>query len=303
MVMQRAGFADVLDPIFRKVTLATFDAWKPVSIYDKVLNINSSTRQSEKDSYVAPFGAMETKVDLANITYRDFVQGYDKTYTHSTFALGGIVSMEMYEDDQFGIMKKIPASLSRSAIHNIEQNAANLFNNAFNAAYAQCGDGKELCATDHPNPTGAAVLRNELSTAADLSVTSLKQMLIDFANQVDYNGFPLNAKPSILLIPNDLKYTALEILKSVGLANTADNNMNSISDANLQLVTWSYITRSTSFWLLAPKGQHELNFFWRKKPTLRNFDDPDSLNMKTNIHQRFSVGASSPFGIFGSPGK
>ena len=39
------------------------------------------------------------------------------------------------------------------------------------------GDGKELCATDHPIVAGT--FRNELSTAADLNET--EQSLIDIA--------------------------------------------------------------------------------------------------------------------------
>ena len=61
--------------------------------------------------------------------------------------------------------------------------AANVLNNAFSSSYVG-GDGKELCATDHPT-VGAGDLRNELATAADLNETSLEQALIDIADFKD----------------------------------------------------------------------------------------------------------------------
>ena len=54
------------------------------------------------------------------------------------------------------------------------------------------GDGKELCATDHPIIAGT--FRNELSTAADLNETSLEQSLIDIAALTDERGLKIAAR-------------------------------------------------------------------------------------------------------------
>ena len=54
------------------------------------------------------------------------------------------------------------------------------------------GDGKELCATDHP--TLAGTFSNELSTPAELNETSLEQSLIDIAALTDERGLKIAAQ-------------------------------------------------------------------------------------------------------------
>ena len=74
-----------------------------------------------------------------------------------------------------------------------------MLNNAFSTENG--GDGKALCATDHPIVAGTD--QNELSTAADLNETSLEQSLIDIAAMVDERGLKIAAKGTklIILIP------------------------------------------------------------------------------------------------------
>ena len=67
--------------------------------------------------------------------------------------------------------------------HTKQVKAAATLNNAFNSSFTG-GDGKELCATDHPLG-GGGTFRNEPSTAADLNETSLENALIDISNFVD----------------------------------------------------------------------------------------------------------------------
>ena len=69
--------------------------------------------------------------------------------------------------------------------------AANVLNNAFSSSYVG-GDGKELCATDHPTVANVD-LSNELSVSADLNETSLEQALIDIANFRDERNLKINA--------------------------------------------------------------------------------------------------------------
>ena len=57
--------------------------------------------------------------------------------------------------------------------------AASVLNNAFDSGFT-FGDGKELCATDHPT-SGGGNFSNELATSADLNETSLEQSLIDIS--------------------------------------------------------------------------------------------------------------------------
>ena len=60
--------------------------------------------------------------------------------------------------------------------HTKQVKAAAVLNNAFDSTVTG-GDGKELCATDHPLTNGST-FANEPSTAADLNETSLEDALI-----------------------------------------------------------------------------------------------------------------------------
>ena len=301
MTMIRSGFADVLDPVFRKIYDMELKLWKPV--HTEIFNVEKTDRKEVKDSFVTPLGALEVKTEGEAITYRDMTQGYDYTYTMITFAGGAIVTLEMYQDDQHRIMKKIPALLTRSRNYTKELEGANILNYGFtdSAAY-RFGDSKPLFSASHPNPTGGSVISNLLSTASDLSATSLKQMLIDWDNQVDYNGFPINIPVKYLWHPNDLRFDVIELLKSQQLAGGALNNINSISDAGLTPLRWSYLTDADAWGLLSDKANHGLNLFDRMAPTMRNFDDPDSWNMKTSIVERYDFGVSHFWGVMGTPG-
>ena len=87
--------------------------------------------------------------------------------------------------------------------------AAAILNNAFNASFAG-GDGKELCATDHPTLSGDQ--KNELSTAADLNETSLEQMLIDIADMKDERGLKIALQGMKMIIPVQLQFVAERLL-------------------------------------------------------------------------------------------
>ena len=57
------------------------------------------------------------KDEGAGIVYDDPVSGPTKRYTHLTYGMGFRVTREMWEDDLYGKMKKMPKALGRSALY------------------------------------------------------------------------------------------------------------------------------------------------------------------------------------------
>ena len=88
--------------------------------------------------------------------------------------------------------------------------AADVLNNAFGTSIG--GDGVALCSTAYPT-IGGANLSNTLTTAADLSETSLEQSLIDIAAFTDERGLKIAVQGLKLIIPKELQFTADRILK------------------------------------------------------------------------------------------
>jgi len=146
----RANFGDLLEPGFRQIFFDQFAALP--TVYDKIFKVGSSTKQDEKDSSVSGFGQLVQTSEGAPITYEDPIQGYDKTYTHLKYAKGFKITREMYEDDQYGVMSKMPKALAKATTRTVETKSADIFDNAFTSGTG--GDGKYLCATDHPRTDG-----------------------------------------------------------------------------------------------------------------------------------------------------
>lgn len=55
--------------------------------YSKVFNLETSDKQSEKDSYESGFGTMPEKREGTAATYDVIYPGISETYTHKTYAL------------------------------------------------------------------------------------------------------------------------------------------------------------------------------------------------------------------------
>jgi hypothetical protein len=109
-------------------------------------------------------------------------------------------------------------------------------------------------------------------------------------------------KPRLLVIPPEQKWVAREILGSSHKPYTADNEINSILNEDLHFFVYHYLTSQTAWFLLPAKEDHTIKFFNRKQLSDDYADDFDTYSIKTLSRMRFSVGASTWWGTFGSNG-
>ena len=147
---------------------------------------------------------------------------------------------------------------------------AAVLNNAFDSSFTG-GDGKELCATDHPIIAGT--FKNELSTAADLNETSLEQSLIDIASLTDERGLKIAAKGMKLIIPSALQFTAERLMKSTQRVGTADNDINAVVSMGMIPQGYTvnhYLTDTDAFFIKTdvPNGlntlqEHQSKLLWK----------------------------------------
>ena len=113
----------------------------------------------------------------------------------------------------------------------------------------------------HPIATGGT-FRNELSTAADLSETSLEQSLIDIAAFVDERGLKIAMQGVKLIIPKELQFTAERILRSPQRVGTADNDINAMASMGMMPQGYRinhYLTDTDAFFIMtdAPNGMKQ----------------------------------------------
>jgi hypothetical protein len=269
-----------------------------------VFESRNSTKAFEEIVGMRGFGLAPIKTEGAAITYEDTGQAFIDRFTHSTFALGFTITREMYEDGIAATEALRRAQALAFTIRQTEETVcANILNRAFNSSYTY-GDGKELCATDHPY-YGGGTWRNELATAADLEETSLEQCLIDIATQFKTDkGLQIAVRPKKMIIPPALVFEAERILKSMQQNDTANNAVNAIRSSGILSGGYAinhYLTDANAFFILTdcPDGMVRYN---RRAAEFANENDFATENMKCKATIRFSVGCGDKRGIFGSPG-
>jgi hypothetical protein len=113
-------------------------------------------------------------------------------------------------------------------------------------------------------------------------------------------GQIVNFKADTLIIPVDLRKTAMVLTQSSLRPGTANNDVN-IYEGVFKVLAWRYIT-STTAWFLADSSNHQLNWFWRVRPEFKNDYNFDADAALYKVRIRCAVGWSDWRGIWGSQG-
>lgn len=298
MAGNRAHFSDLLTPGFRQIFDDKFG--EVPMVMDSLFHVQDSTKADEKDTSVGGFGLAVQTGEGAPIDYEDVIQGYDKTYTHLKYSKGFKVTLEMVEDDLYNIIRKKPAALGKAMRRTAENQAAAIFNNAFNTSYADGGDGKVLCSTLHPRSDGGATQSNASATGITFSETNLETARLAMRSQLDEKGQITDIDADTLVVPDALDKTAHLIIDSAMRSGTADNDLNYYK-GKYKILTWKYLTSSTA-WFIMDSANHELNWFWRRRPQFKNDELFDTEYAVYKSTMRLSRGWSDWRGVWGSKG-
>jgi hypothetical protein len=183
-----------------------------------------------------------------------------------------------------------------------EIKAANVLNNATSAGVYAGGDGVALLSTSHPTTNGNQ--SNTLSTAADLSETSLESILIQIADMKDDRGLRIAAQGTMLVIPTAYTFTAERLLESQLRTGTADNDINAIRSGGYLPQGYHVMRRLTdsdAFFVTTdvPDG---LKMFQRSPMKKGMEGDFETGNVRYKVRERYSFGFTDWRGIFGTEG-
>jgi hypothetical protein len=299
VVMLRNSAADLLEEKFRSIMFNAFQ--QHPDQYSRCFNILNSKKNNEHLSGMSGLGMPGSKAEGSDMVYDDGEQLWDTTFTNVTYAQGYRVSMEAQDDDQYGILGQKQFSTSgRGFKQRVEVTSANVFNNAFGTQLSD--DGQILCSNGaHTrNPNDATTHDNAPSTAAALSVSSLKTAITNFEDTLDHRGLNMRLVPKVLLVPTALRFTAEEIIQSSLEPHVNENTKNVLAGEGLRVEVNNYLTDATNWFLLADKSDHELLFFWRKQLTFKRDSDFDSWDAKFGAIMRFVAGVQGWRGIYGT---
>jgi hypothetical protein len=236
------------------------------------------------------------------VTYQQGGVLFLKRYVYKVYGLAFALTKVLYEDgDHIRIGQTYARHLAQSLVETKELLCANVLNRAFNSSYTG-GDGVQLNSASHPIVSGTA--SNLLATAANLSQTSLEQMLIQIRQAVDNNGKKIRLQPLKLVVAPGNVFQAEVLLKSVLRTGTANNDINPIKSIGLMpegATVISRLTSPTNWWVQtdAPEGMKLLMRRALEK-TMEGDFETDSMRYKAT--ERYQVGFTDWRAMYGTPG-
>ena len=295
------GFGKLLEPGLRKIFFETYDELPEQ--YSKVFNVESSTKARETDFGLGAFGDWTQRTSqIDEVKYKTINPGLVRTYVHNSFADGFMVTREMYDDEQYREMEKMPKALARGGRQKVEKDAVTVFKNAF----ATNGyDGVPLISATHPLVNSTKKVSNLVVGA--LNDATLKLAIQRMREQLDEAGNLIQLKPTHLVVPPALEDTAVRLLNSTQVTGGNLNDSNKfLSQSGIQIIVLDYLGLagggSDTAWFLIDMNNHQLNFFWRVKPEFKWAEDFDTFVAKYRGYMRYSYGFSDFRGIVGSTG-
>ena len=299
--MRSTDFRSIVEPILNEEFDGLYnqraDEWKQV--FSERQGI---PRNYHEEPVLYGFGAAPELPDGMPVTYQSGGVLFNARYVYKVYGLAFALTKVLVEDgDHISIGQTYAKHLAQSLIETKETLCANILNRAFNSSYTG-GDGVSLVNSAHPIASGT--FSNVLTTAANLSQTSLEQMLIQIRNAIDNNGKRIRLTPEKLVLSPSNVFQGEVLLKSVLRAGTGNNDINPINSmgmidggqANLSRLT------STTAWWVQTDAKVGLQLMMRRKLEKSMEGDFETDSMRYKATERYIPGWTDPRTIYGTAG-
>ncbi len=300
--MRSTDFRSIVEPILNEEFNGVYDQrddeWSQV--FKEVKGI---ARNYHEEPVLYGFGAAPELPDGMPVTYQSGGVLFIQRYVYRVYGLAFALTKVLVEDgDHIRIGQTYARHLAQSLVETKETLGANILNRAFTGGAFVGGDGVSLVNTAHPISGGT--FSNQLGTAANLSQTSLEQMLIQIRNAVDNNGKRIRLTPKKIVTGPSNVFQAEVLLKSALRAGTANNDINPVksmgmlSDGQANL---SRITSTTAWWIQtdAPEG---LKLVMRRGLEKSMEGDFETDSMRYKATERYETGWTDWRAVVGTPG-
>ncbi len=299
--MRSTDFRSIVEPILNEAFDGVYDQradeWKQVFVQQQGI-----PRNYHEEPVLYGFGAAPELPDGTPVTYQAGGVLFLQRYVYKVYGLAFALTKVLVEDgDHIRIGQTYAKHLAQSLIETKETLCANVLNRAFTPGF-NGGDGVTLVNTAHPIAQGT--FSNQLTTPANLSQTSLEQILIQIRNAVDNNGKRIRLNPEKLVVSPSNVFQAEVLLKSVLRTGTADNDINPVKSMGLLAggqANLSRLTSTTAWWVKtdAPEG---LKLMMRRglEKSMEGDFETDSTRFKST--ERYAVGFTDPRTVYGTAG-
>ena len=299
--MRSTDFRSIVEPILNECFDGVYD--QRADEWSRVFREEDGIpRNYHEEPVLYGFGAAPQLPDGTPVTYQQGGVLFLKRYVYKVYGLAFALTKVLVEDgDHIRIGQVYARHLAQSLVETKELLSANVLNTAFSSANPG-GDGVSLTNTAHPIVNGT--FSNQLATSANLSQTSLEQMLIQIRQAVDNNGKKIRLVPRQLIVAPGNIFQAEVLLKSVLRTGNANNDINPVKSIGLLdegAAVLSRLSSPTAWWVQtdAPEGM-KLLMRRRLEKTMEGDFETDSMRYKAT--ERYDVGFTDPRAAYGTAG-
>ena len=199
------------------------------SQWDKIFTKHNSKMALERTAEMRFLGYAQLKTEGGQTSF-DNGAGERFVYNqeHVEIALGYAITRKAIDDNLYKT-QFAPSNLGliESFAQTKEIYGANVLNTATTYNANVGGDGKALCATDHP--IDGSTVANKPTTDVDLNESTLLNAMIAIrTNFRDQAGLKIFARGRRLVVPPQLEPVAIRLTKTELRPGTADNDVNAI---------------------------------------------------------------------------
>jgi len=300
--MRSTDFRSIVEPILNECFDGVYD--QRADEWSRVFREEDGIpRNYHEEPVLYGFGAAPQLPDGTPVTYQQGGVLFLKRYVYKVYGLAFALTKVLVEDgDHIRIGQVYARHLAQSLVETKELLSANVLNLAFTGGASAGGDGVSLVNTAHPIVNGT--FSNQLATSANLSQTSLEQMLIQIRQAVDNNGKKIRLVPRQLIVAPGNIFQAEVLLKSVLRTGNANNDINPVKSIGLLdegAAVLSRLTSPTAWWVQtdAPEGM-KLLMRRRLEKTMEGDFETDSMRYKAT--ERYDVGFTDPRAVYGTAG-
>ena len=299
--MRSTDFRSIVEPILNECFDGVYD--QRTDEWSRVFREQDGIpRNYHEEPVLYGFGAAPQLPDGSPVSYQQGGVLFLQRYLYQVYGLAFALTKVLAEDgDHIRLGSTYARHLAQSLIETKETLAANILNRAFNSSYVG-GDGVSLISTAHPIVNGT--LTNQLATSANLSQTSLEQMLIQIRQAQDNNGKRIRLVPRQLVVAPGNIFQAEVLLKSVLRTGSANNDINPIKAIGLLdegAAVISRLTSATAFFVQtdAPEG---LKLLMRRKLEKTMEGDFETDSMRYKATERYALGWTDWRAMYGTAG-
>lgn len=280
------------------------------SEYPQFFDVKTSAKAFEDDLVATGLSLAGPRPEGEPIPFdRPYFRGKVR-YIHAGFGLGYEITREAVDDQLYPVLNSQSAgNLARSHRETEEVVAANVFNFAFTTVHAY--DDVSVFNTAHPG-VGGQTIANRPSPDIDISTAALKAAMERYFALKTDRGIRISMSPETLVTGVGAYWAAQEVLGTRFVTGAAaggettsivsDQVPNVVTSFGLRPVMWRYLTDADMWFLMAPKAQLKVKFYWRQAPEpVSGFQAREQISW-FGIISRFSAGITKWQGLDGSVG-